>query len=146
MKLKLSVITCIICYKEIKYNLHFNKLHLYCTMDTIKLDLTHIMRRLQWFSFFFTLLQFDFCIYMIRVLRLSLKKKLLFSFCTTIIILDETSSAISWKRTKNLCKSIQDWSWLLKTLIEIRFQFVLMDIFLKFCKLSCMHLHPMSKS
>lgn len=47
MKLKLSVITCIICYKEIKYNLHFNKLHLYCTMDTIKLDLTHIMRRLQ---------------------------------------------------------------------------------------------------
>lgn len=49
IKLKSSVIRCIICYKEIKYKLHFNKLHLQCTMDTVKLDLTHIMPRPQWF-------------------------------------------------------------------------------------------------
>lgn len=112
MKLKLSVITCIICYKEIKYNLHFNKLHLYCTMDTIKLDLTHSCVDYNDFHFFFTLLQFDFCIYMIRVLRLSFKKTYCFRFILLSLFLMKLRQRFLEKGQKNLCKSIQDWSWL----------------------------------
>lgn len=38
IKLKSSVITCIICYKELKYKMYFNILHLQCTMDIVILS------------------------------------------------------------------------------------------------------------